>query len=69
MALCGDRLREAARDGLRLGPAREPHARDVAALGGTLVARGLGLGADALLPRYVRRAEAEVKRTGLRFES
>ena len=29
---------------------------------------GLGVSAEELVPRYVRRAEAEVRRTGLRFE-
>jgi tRNA threonylcarbamoyladenosine biosynthesis protein TsaB len=67
VALCGDRLRAAASP-VHLGPVREAHARDVAALGSLLIGRGLGLDAAGLLPRYVRRAEAEVKRTGQRFE-
>ena len=32
------------------------------------LAAGEGVSASALAPRYVRRAEAEVRRTGLRFE-
>ncbi len=69
VAAGGARLRDAAREaGARLGPAWEPHARDVAALGRLALARGEAVPADALLPRYLRRAEAEVKRTGQRFE-
>ena len=33
------------------------------------LARGLGLAAEEVVPRYLRRAEAEVNRTGLRFEA
>jgi tRNA threonylcarbamoyladenosine biosynthesis protein TsaB len=33
------------------------------------LARGLGLAAEEVIPRYLRRAEAEVNRTGLRFEA
>ena len=46
----------------------EVRAADVGALGVDLLARGRGVEAANLQPRYVRRAEAEVKRTGLRFE-
>ena len=53
---------------MRLGPAAEPHARDVGILGARRIARGEAVAAAALVPRYVRRAEAEVKRTGQRFE-
>lgn len=38
-------------------------------LGVRLLAAGKGVAASALAPRYVRRAEAEVHRTGRRFES
>lgn len=68
VALCGERLRELAPAPLRLGPAREAHARDVGALALTELARGGGVPAAELAPRYLRRAEAEVKRTGQRFE-
>jgi len=69
VALCGERLRELAHSEVRLGPAAEPHARDVGILGARRsIARGEAVSAAALVPRYVRRAEAEVKRTGQRFE-
>lgn len=38
-------------------------------LGVRLLATGAGVAASTLAPRYVRRAEAEVRRTGRRFES
>jgi hypothetical protein len=41
----------------------------VGALGQQLLARGGGVAAAALAPRYLRRAEAEVQRTGRRFEN
>ncbi len=50
-------------------PAREPLALRVGELGAALWARGSARDAAALLPTYGRRAEAEVKRTGLRFEA
>jgi tRNA threonylcarbamoyladenosine biosynthesis protein TsaB len=71
VALCGERLRELADSEdseVRLGPAADPHARDVGILGARRIARGEAVSAAALVPRYVRRAEAEVKRTGQRFE-
>ena len=68
VALCGERIRVLARSDVRLGPAAEPHARDVGILGAHRIARGEAVAAAALVPRYVRRAEAEVKRTGQRFE-
>ena len=40
----------------------------VGRLGQRAVAAGTVTRADALVPRYVRRAEAEVQRTGERFE-
>jgi tRNA threonylcarbamoyladenosine biosynthesis protein TsaB len=66
--LCGERIRELTRSNVRLEPAAEPHARDVGVLGARRIARGEAVSAAALVPRYVRRAEAEVKRTGRRFE-
>lgn len=48
-----------------LGCARAYH---VALVGRQMLARGEGLSAPDLVPRYVRRAEPEVRRTGLRFE-
>jgi hypothetical protein len=41
----------------------------VAELGARLLAQGGGIGVAALVPSYLRRAEAEVKRTGERFEA
>lgn len=49
----------------RLGRARAFH---VGLLGSRLLAAGVGQRAEDLVPRYVRRAEAEVRRTGARFE-
>jgi len=49
-------------------PAVRADAERIGELGLVLLARGEGAPADALVPRYVRRAEAEVKRTGKRFE-
>jgi tRNA threonylcarbamoyladenosine biosynthesis protein TsaB len=43
-------------------PAPGPRARDVAALGSRLLAAGVALDVAALVPRYVRRAEAEARR-------
>jgi tRNA threonylcarbamoyladenosine biosynthesis protein TsaB len=40
----------------------------VGRLGARLLEAGEGVSPSALAPRYVRRAEAEVRRTGLRFE-
>jgi tRNA threonylcarbamoyladenosine biosynthesis protein TsaB len=49
-------------------PLGEAHARHVGLLGTRQLAAGQAVSADALVPRYVRRAEAEVQRTGERFE-
>jgi tRNA threonylcarbamoyladenosine biosynthesis protein TsaB len=56
--------------GLTLLPRELGHARafPVGLLGTRLLARGKGRAAGDLVPRYVRRAEAEVRRTGERFE-
>jgi tRNA threonylcarbamoyladenosine biosynthesis protein TsaB len=59
----GETLR---RDGFELPLAmcqeRMPHARSVAALGTALLAQGEGMQAAALVPRYLRRAQAEEDR-------
>ena len=68
VALCGSRLCAELGAGVRLGPAADPRARDVGTLGARLLGRGAGVGAADLVPRYLRRAEAEVRRTGRRFE-
>ncbi|MDJ0852924.1 MAG: tRNA (adenosine(37)-N6)-threonylcarbamoyltransferase complex dimerization subunit type 1 TsaB [Myxococcota bacterium] len=66
---CGERLEALAGPAApRLGPAWEPRARDVGWLGLATLTRGDGVHVEALVPRYVRRAEAEVRRTGQRFE-
>ena len=70
-ALYGDRIRALRGDGVRVlpPPASDPSAAHVGVLGARLCRTGgLGDAAD-LTPRYVRRAEAEVKRTGERFET
>jgi tRNA threonylcarbamoyladenosine biosynthesis protein TsaB len=47
---------------LETGPARMPRARDVGTLAVHALARGEGIPAEVLVPRYVRRAEAEARR-------
>jgi tRNA threonylcarbamoyladenosine biosynthesis protein TsaB len=69
--LYGDRVRALRGEGVRVvpPPASDPSAAHVGVLGARLGRiGGLGDAAD-LTPRYVRRAEAEVTRTGERFES
>ncbi len=46
-----------------------PRAFQVGRLGHALLAAGAGIGAEALCPRYLRRAEAEARRTGERLET
>jgi tRNA threonylcarbamoyladenosine biosynthesis protein TsaB len=61
---------ERAREGMVLLPAAFGRARafHTGLLGARLLARGEGQPSEDLVPRYVRRAEAEVRRTGERFE-
>lgn len=66
--ICGERVRELAGVAVQLGSVCEPRARDVGRLGYEELARGCALRAEQVVPRYVRRAEAEVQRTGRRFE-
>jgi tRNA threonylcarbamoyladenosine biosynthesis protein TsaB len=56
--------------GLRLlaGPGARPRALDVGLLGLRRLAAGEGVAAEALVPRYLRRAEAEARRTGQPLE-
>jgi len=68
-ALVLERLRAALGPGVTLAQAPGLYARPVAELGARLLARGAGIPAAALVPRYLRRAEAEVRRTGERFEA
>lgn len=55
-----------------LGPGRPvlaaPRAAAVGEIGARMLARGQGLPAGDLVPRYLRRAEAEARRTGQRLE-
>jgi tRNA threonylcarbamoyladenosine biosynthesis protein TsaB len=65
--LFGPELRERCGAGLEIA-AGEASAAAVGRLGARLLARGEGVSAAEVVPRYVRRAEAEVKRTGEAFE-
>jgi len=66
-ALFGPAIRE--RLGAEVEVAEGPaSAAAVGRLGARMLARGEGSAAAAVVPRYVRRAEAEVKRTGEPFE-
>ncbi len=69
-ALCGEWLQERIGPGVRIAQAQagESLACHVGALGARRLARGEGVDPATLVPRYLRRAEAEVKRTGQRFE-
>ncbi len=68
-ALCRDLLRGALGDGVAVSSEPcEARARCVGALAARALARGEGGDAADLVPHYLRRAEAEVKRTGVRFE-
>jgi tRNA threonylcarbamoyladenosine biosynthesis protein TsaB len=66
--LAADRLRALGGPGVRPGPALAPRAADVGVLGLRILSETGGVDAAELTPRYLRRAEAEVKRTGERFE-
>jgi len=50
------------------GPAARPRAAWVGRLGLRLLAAGEGVAAERLVPRYLRRAEAEARRTGRPLE-
>lgn len=68
VALCRQAIEEAlGLDSIR--PLHGPLARSVGVLGARLLARGEFTAVAAVVPRYLRRAEAEVRRTGQRFES
>lgn len=65
VAVCGAALREALGSGVTLvTEIVSPRAADVGRLGAGMLARGEALQAADLVPCYVRRAEAEVRRTG-----
>jgi tRNA threonylcarbamoyladenosine biosynthesis protein TsaB len=65
-ALCAEALRDPA--ALLPPPYPATTARHVAQIAAGAWSRGEAIPAGELVPRYLRRAEAEVKRTGLRFE-
>jgi len=64
-----DAIVAAARVDVRALRGLEPRAHQVAVLGARALAAGRGVAADSLVPHYLRRAEAEVQRTGERFEA
>ena len=66
--LCADALLGAAVT-LALPPYPETTARHVARIAALAWEHGGAISASDLAPRYLRRAEAEVKRIGLQFES
>ncbi len=70
-ALFGDRVAARLGGGVRRAAPEQadPHARHVGALGARVLERGEGVDAAELVPRYLRRAQAEVVRTGARFEA
>lgn len=67
-ALAAEALRAAHGDGVSLHPDCAPSAAAVGRLGLRMLAAGAGVDAASLVPRYVRRADAEARRTGQRVE-
>ena len=69
-ALCGEAIAAALGEGVAVlrPPEGNARARHVGALGAEQLASGSWVRAEQLAPHYLRRAEAEVKRTGERFE-
>jgi tRNA threonylcarbamoyladenosine biosynthesis protein TsaB len=65
----GDALPGSLRSGMSLHAGCAPSAAAVGRLGRRLLAAGAGADAASLVPRYVRRAEAEARRTGQRVEA
>jgi tRNA threonylcarbamoyladenosine biosynthesis protein TsaB len=77
LVVVGEGAEPAARDlAARLGPKLEmlppllgrARAARIGRVGLRMLERGEGVAPELLVPRYVRRAEAEVRRTGRRFE-
>jgi hypothetical protein len=64
----GSEIRDRLGAGIRIA-AGAASATAVGWIGARMLARGEGVAAAELVPHYVRRAEAEVKRTGERFEA
>jgi len=71
LALCADALRAALGAGVvcTAPAAGRPRAAHVGALAAPQLQAGAGVDPAGLVPRYVRRAQAEVVRTGERFEA
>ena len=71
VAVCGERLSGALGPGVRCvpPPRGRPRAREVGTLGLAMLRRGEGIDAADLVPCYLRRAEAEVRRTGQATEA
>jgi tRNA threonylcarbamoyladenosine biosynthesis protein TsaB len=68
-ALLGEQLIALCGPEVELGSgASEPLAKAVGRVGARSLASGAGVDAADLVPRYLRRAQAEVVRTGVRFE-
>lgn len=67
-AIVADAVRAAFGSAVSLDPACVPRAAAVGRLGLRALANGAGADPASLVPRYVRRAEAEVRRTGERVE-
>ena len=68
-AIVGDALARTRGAGLTIAPDAVPRAARVAALGAGLLGAGEVSDAAELAPRYVRRAQAEVLRTGHPYEA
>jgi tRNA threonylcarbamoyladenosine biosynthesis protein TsaB len=68
VALLAGALRDAWGDAVSLHPECVPAALAVGRLGARALAAGAGVDPASLVPRYVRRAEAEARRTGERVE-
>jgi tRNA threonylcarbamoyladenosine biosynthesis protein TsaB len=68
-ALVADAVRTAFGGAVSLHPDCAPGAAAVGRLGARALAAGAGVDPASLVPRYVRRAEAEVRRTGERVEA
>ena len=68
-AVCGAALSESLGAGVEAFPELTPRAERLGALGAAALARGEGVDPAALAPWYLRRAQAEVTRTGEAWEA
>jgi tRNA threonylcarbamoyladenosine biosynthesis protein TsaB len=70
VGVCGEALSRALGPGVELvpPPGGEPRAAEVGVLGALLLAQGGAVDPAVLVPRYLRRAQAEALRTGQPFE-